>query len=113
MITSCNWSDRCFLDLSHGWFASPPTSISTSLPDSNSNSNSIFNSTGSNSGSGAALNETAAGLLAGVAVAADALAEHVGLRVGRSWTGIGLGWLRQALGRREWRVPCLDIVLRL
>lgn len=31
----------------------------------------------------------------------------------REWTGLGLEWLRSLLGRREWRVPCVDVVIRL
>jgi hypothetical protein len=29
------------------------------------------------------------------------------------WTGIGVGWLRSLLGRREWRIPCVDVYVRL
>lgn len=29
------------------------------------------------------------------------------------WTGIGVEWLRSLLGRREWRVPCVDLYVRL
>lgn len=29
------------------------------------------------------------------------------------WVGVGLGWLRGAAGRREWRLPCMDVVVRL
>ncbi|KAI5787088.1 hypothetical protein EDC01DRAFT_617656, partial [Geopyxis carbonaria] len=29
------------------------------------------------------------------------------------WTGIGLNWLRTAVGRREWRLPCVDVNVRL
>lgn len=29
------------------------------------------------------------------------------------WTGIGLGWLRSLLGRREWALPCVDVKIRL
>jgi len=29
------------------------------------------------------------------------------------WTGIGVGWLRSLLGRREWRLPCVDVYVRL
>ncbi|KAL7275187.1 hypothetical protein RUND412_001886 [Rhizina undulata] len=28
---------------------------------------------------------------------------------GVNWTGIGLDWLRTAIGRREWRLPCVDV----
>lgn len=29
------------------------------------------------------------------------------------WTGIGLNWLRNSVGRREWRLPCVDVNVRL
>lgn len=29
------------------------------------------------------------------------------------WTGIGVEWLRSLLGRREWRLPCVDVYVRL
>jgi len=29
------------------------------------------------------------------------------------WTGIGVGWLRSLLGRREWKLQCLDVTVRL
>jgi hypothetical protein len=29
------------------------------------------------------------------------------------WTGLGLEWLRSLLGRREWRIDCLDLYIRL
>jgi hypothetical protein len=29
------------------------------------------------------------------------------------WTGLGFEWLRSLLGRREWRVDCLDLSIRL
>ena len=29
------------------------------------------------------------------------------------WTGLGLEWLRSLLGRREWRIDCLDVNIRL
>ena len=32
---------------------------------------------------------------------------------GAPWTGIGLGWLRNVVGRREWRLPCVDVNVRL
>lgn len=60
-----------------------------------------------------ALNNTAAAL-AGAAMeeAKGSLAN--GVVPGRTeWTGIGVEWLRSLLGRREWRVPCVDITVRL
>ncbi|KAF8544524.1 hypothetical protein BDD12DRAFT_723377 [Trichophaea hybrida] len=35
------------------------------------------------------------------------------LYTGSAWTGIGLNWLRAAVGRREWRLPCVDVNIRL
>jgi len=29
------------------------------------------------------------------------------------WTGMGLEWLRSWMGGREWRLPCLDVYVRL
>lgn len=29
------------------------------------------------------------------------------------WTGIGVEWLRSLLGRREWRISCVDVYIRL
>lgn len=31
----------------------------------------------------------------------------------KEWTGMGLEWLRSLLGGREWRLPCLDVYIRL
>lgn len=51
-----------------------------------------------------------------VGALAEAAAEEAKRRLGSSrseWTGIGLEWLRSLLGKREWRVPCVDIYVRL
>lgn len=29
------------------------------------------------------------------------------------WTGVGLEWLRNLLGQREWTLPCVDVKVRL
>ena len=29
------------------------------------------------------------------------------------WSGIGMEWLRSLLGRREWRIDCLDVNIHL
>lgn len=29
------------------------------------------------------------------------------------WTGLGVGWLRSLLGRREWIIPCVELKVRL
>jgi hypothetical protein len=43
--------------------------------------------------------------------AADAARRRMQTR--SEWTGLGLEWVRRVLGRREWRLPCVDIVVRL
>ena len=55
-----------------------------------------------------AINETASAL-------AGAALEEVKRRVAykAEWTGIGLGWMRSFLGARQWRVPCVDVYVRL
>jgi len=51
------------------------------------------------------LNSTAAALAA-------AAAEQV-TQARIEWTGLGMEWLRSLLGRREWRIDCLDVYVRL
>lgn len=29
------------------------------------------------------------------------------------WSGLGVEWLRSLLGKREWRIDCMDIYVRL
>jgi hypothetical protein len=55
-----------------------------------------------------ALNNTAAAL-AGTAL--EEVKRQLAMRT--EWTGIGVEWLRSLLGRREWRVPCVDVYIRL
>ncbi|KAF1734043.1 hypothetical protein BB8028_0004g07520 [Beauveria bassiana] len=101
-LTSCNWSDRCFFDYDSNWFlprsSGPLEEAScTGLHCSTvpSNSAAISNSTAYH-----LLNSTAA-TLAKAAVAKP------------EWTGLGLGWLRNLLGQREWQIGCMDIYVRL
>jgi hypothetical protein len=51
------------------------------------------------------LNNTV-GVLAGAA--ADEMA-----RRRTEWTGLGIEWLRSLLGRREWKIECMDLYIRL
>jgi hypothetical protein len=45
---------------------------------------------------------------------AGVVADEARKRVERTeWTGLGVEWLRSLLGKREWRVPCVDIYVRL
>ncbi|KAG5937109.1 hypothetical protein E4U53_000076 [Claviceps sorghi] len=93
-FTSCNWSDRCFFDIHSNWFLPQPSPPARGAPDANAV---------------ALLNATMADMakaLAGAAV--DELA------VGSAqWTGLGVGWLRTWLGRREWRIESVDIYIEL
>lgn len=54
------------------------------------------------------VNETAS-VLAGAAM--EELRRRAQIR--SEWTGVGMEWIRSWLGAREWRVPCLDIYIRL
>ncbi|KAI1002770.1 hypothetical protein K3495_g5432 [Podosphaera aphanis] len=55
-----------------------------------------------------ALNSTAVALTG----AALEEAKHR-LAIKSTWTGIGVEWLRSLLGKREWRLPCVDVYIRL
>lgn len=57
------------------------------------------------------INETATAL-AGAAVEA-VKRKTLQSGSGTEWTGVGVDWVRRGLGAREWRVPCLDVVIRL
>lgn len=96
-MTSCNWSDRCFFDFSNNWFQ--PRSCFT--PSFENASVSYDNVTAAKD----MLNTTANAL---IGAAADRLGE-----TRTEWTGIGLEWMRSLLGKREWRIECLDVYVRL
>lgn len=55
-----------------------------------------------------ALNNTAAAL---ASTAIEEAKRQLAMRT--EWTGLGVEWLRSLLGRREWRVPCVDVYVRL
>lgn len=99
--TSCNWADRCFFDFSSDWFRPrPPVGCHDGCDSSSNGSGGDFNSTLVDM-----FNTTAKAL-------ASAAAGEVQTRT-EEWTGIGVGWLRTLLGRREWSVDCLDLKIRL
>ncbi len=54
------------------------------------------------------INETAAAL-AGAAI--EEVKKRVEIRP--EWTGIGVEWIRSFLGKKEWRLPCVDVLIRL
>jgi hypothetical protein len=125
-LTSCNWSDRCFFDFSSNWFQARPTATGgnyTSLPLSTvswltpaSREHGGGNTTFSASG-GEDLNQTISLVLADMVnttagAFVGAVAEQAA-RTSTEWTGLGVEWLRSLLGKREWRVDCLDVYIRL
>ncbi|KAK0127820.1 hypothetical protein ONS96_007323 [Cadophora gregata f. sp. sojae] len=101
--SSCHWSDHCFFDFSSNWFE-PRQSHSTELANSTL-SNPTLDQLSIYVG---AFNNTAAAL-AGTAL--EEAKRRLAMRT--EWTGIGVEWLRSLLGRREWRVPCVDVYIRL
>ena len=102
--TSCYWSDQCFFDFSSNWFEPRPQSTTPTCPAANASIPeevvSGFNATALE------MFNTTANALAGAA--ADEL-----VRRKAEWTGIGVEWLRSLLGRREWRIECMDLYIRL
>ncbi len=56
----------------------------------------------------AAINNTAAAL---TGAAIEEVKRRMEVRT--EWTGIGVEWIRSLLGKREWRVPCVDVLIRL
>jgi hypothetical protein len=105
--SSCHWSDHCFFDFSSNWFEPrhPSSVISPEVINSSALSNKTLEQISIYAG---ALNNTAAAL-AGTAL--EEAKRQFAMRT--EWTGIGVEWLRSLLGRREWRVPCVDVYIRL
>ncbi|KAM0428586.1 hypothetical protein ACHAPT_006947 [Fusarium lateritium] len=100
-LTSCNWSDRCFFDFGSNWFLPRPTNPNQLPPDAAAADDAAtFNSTVFEM-----VNTTAAAI---AKAASDDLAARRA-----EWTGLGIEWLRNLLGKREWRIDCMDIYVRL
>ncbi|KAF5238917.1 hypothetical protein FAUST_5253 [Fusarium austroamericanum] len=96
-LTSCNWSDRCFFDFSSNWFLPRPT---TQILPSDEIAEATFNST--------------AFEMVSTTVAAIVKSASEDLEARRAeWSGLGIEWLRNLLGKREWRIDCMDIYIRL
>ena len=106
-ISSCYWSDHCFFDIHSNWFE--PRHLSSTLPNPLPQIDISQNHE----------TETEAFLATAIAdtglALAGAAAEELRRRIGpkSEWTGIGVEWIRSWLGAREWRVPCLDVYIRL
>lgn len=111
-LTSCNWSDRCFLDLGSNWFQPQPAGSYIYLPIPGWKREEPANGTTSED-----LDPTASAVVAQMLnTTAGALATAATEQIARAkveWTGLGLEWLRSILGRREWRIDCLDLYIRL
>ncbi|KAI0020451.1 bladder cancer-related protein BC10-domain-containing protein [Xylariomycetidae sp. FL0641] len=116
-VTSCYWSDRCFFDFSSNWFAPRPPSSSAVSPNpslSTCNGNATVTALSDPALDDAyAFNATAVEMLNSTATAlAGAAAEELA-RKKEEWTGLGIEWLRSLLGKREWRIECMDLYIRL
>jgi hypothetical protein len=111
-LTSCNWSDRCFLDLGSNWFQPQPAGSYIYLPIPGWKGERTAGITATED-----LNATASAVVTEMLnTTAGALATAAAEQAARAkveWTGLGLEWLRSLLGRREWRVDCLDLYIRL
>lgn len=104
--SSCHWSDHCFFDFSSNWFEPRQHSFDRSSNTTNSSlSNPALETFSIYAG---ALNSTAAAM-AGSAF--EGTKRRLAMRT--EWTGIGVEWLRSLLGRREWRIPHVDVYVRL
>ncbi|GAP85600.1 putative Bladder cancer-related BC10-like protein [Rosellinia necatrix] len=116
-ITSCYWSDRCFFEFSSNWFAPRITSAAfESWIDSHYSSNgTCTNSTvvTAEPASYSIFNNSAIETLNTTATALAGIAADEVSRKRAEWTGLGIEWLRSILGKREWRIECMDLNIRL
>ncbi|CAK7198747.1 hypothetical protein SEUCBS139899_001411 [Sporothrix eucalyptigena] len=127
-LTSCNWSDQCFFDFGSNWFEPRAVPVVATRGEMAGGCTSCHHSGhGSASpGSAAPFNGTVPvpnELYDTVTMAAELLNSTVSTVAGSTikqlsrtkaeWTGIGMEWLRSLLGRREWRIDCLDVNIRL
>ncbi len=112
-LTSCNWSDRCFFDFGSNWFEPRPGGSFLHLPVASWSADSGDNTTTTVDG----FNSTATAVVAemvntSASVLVSAATEQLS-RTRAEWTGLGMEWMRSLLGKREWRIDCLDIYIRL
>ncbi|KAL4900000.1 hypothetical protein BDW74DRAFT_183140 [Aspergillus multicolor] len=102
--STCNWSDRCFLNLRSDWFA-PRYTPCDAPAQSDSLAGYIFDTLNSTAKAlaGAMYDETSRRLSGN-----DSCSESQ-----QELTGFGLEWLRSLVGRREWTLPCVDVKVRI
>ena len=109
-VSSCYWSDQCIFDFRGDLFS--PRHFTSPLPNPLPSANWSGLHESGYAGEGSflmtAINETAS-------VLASAAVEEMKRRMipRPEWTGVGLGWIRSWLGGREFRLPCLDVYVRL
>ncbi|ELR08797.1 hypothetical protein VC83_00767 [Pseudogymnoascus destructans] len=111
--SSCNWADQCFFDFSSNWFEARPLpellGCDGNLTCQAFNNTSIPGNTFEQAVMMAGSMNSTAKTLGGVVF--QELQRRLPDRT--EWTGIGVGWLRSLLGRREWTLPCVDVNVRL
>lgn len=120
-MTSCNWSDRCFFDFSSNWFQ-PRPGVSY-FTDGTASFTCAEAGGCSHDGALSAMENMSATANATYLVAKDTVNATANAMMGAAveqvaqtrseWTGIGMEWLRTLLGKREWRIECLDVYIRL
>ncbi|KAL4963360.1 uncharacterized protein BDV14DRAFT_176826 [Aspergillus stella-maris] len=135
--STCNWSDRCFLNLRSDWFA-PRYSPYAAETTSNATFSGEYGQNASSSSllgveneslaeyvfetvnqtakalAGAVVDETQKRLsFGGVGVAEGCPSSMESGSAADELTGFGLEWLRSLVGRREWTLPCVDVKVRI
>lgn len=134
-MTSCNWSDRCFFDFSSNWFQPRPGvsyftdgTASFTCAEAGGCAGAAGGAAAGGGGGGGAAALSAVENMTATAnatylVAKDTVNATANAMMGAAaeqvaqarseWTGIGMEWLRTLLGKREWRIECLDVYIRL
>lgn len=117
-VSSCHWSDRCFIDFKGDWFSprfpsSAPSPCPTDPTQAQAHQDAV--TTGLAEYVFETVNTTAATLAtAAFGETKRRLCPNGTLEnIQPEWTGLGLEWLRSLLGRREWTLPCVDVKIRL
>lgn len=120
-LSSCSWSSSCWIDFSSPSSFFTPRHLSSPLPNPLAAS-SLGGGTGHNATCGdndigeflgSVVNETAQALGSAAMQEVKRWVPGTGNSEETAWTGMGLEWLRSWLGGREWRLPCLDVYVRL
>jgi len=105
--SSCHWSDHCFFDFSSNWFE--PRQQMLNLSPEMVNSTTVSNQTLEEASIYASALNSTAKALAGTAI--EEAKRRMAMRA--EWTGLGVEWLRSLLGKREWKLPCVEVNVRL